>query len=348
MTPTAPVSNKPKTTPLPEDPSLMPPDEAFWVRYSPHNEFPVSTVASICLYALLGVAVYVAIKFLLPLFAVNTDPIPIEAVAMAPGGGGGDPDGSGGNDSKERRPENVNDTTPETVPEDLKPTVPLTKLERPDITPDQFPEIDPKDEAFRYIEQKNVSAVTLSKVGDEARKQLMQGLSAPKGKGGSGSDGGKDSGRDKGVGNGTGDAKVDVRVKRMFRWTMMFDTRTGDDYRQQLIALGAMLGVPGPDGQVKIVRDLRQKPIRAEAEDLSKITQIRWVDDRADSVGPLCDALGIPRVPYVVAYFPEKLEAEMVRKEKNFRNLKEAQIQETRFRVVRRGTTFEPMVVDQR
>ncbi|HKM55969.1 MAG TPA: hypothetical protein VJY33_21360, partial [Isosphaeraceae bacterium] len=135
--------------------------------------------------------------------------------------------------------------------------------------------------------------------------------------------------------------------KRVLRWTMIFDTRNGEDYRVQLQALGAILAIPG-DGQYLVIKDLRP-PVRPVPEDLKKIQRIFWIDNRPDSVGPLGAALGLPRPPpEVVAFFPEALERELLTKELAFRGRQENQILETRFRVMRRGPTFEPIVVDQR
>src|SRR5438876_2516983 len=33
---------------------LLPPEERFWQRYSPHNEFPLSGIGAITIYVLLG------------------------------------------------------------------------------------------------------------------------------------------------------------------------------------------------------------------------------------------------------------------------------------------------------
>jgi hypothetical protein len=212
---------------------------------------------------------------------------------------------------------------------------------------DEVP-VDPKDaEAVRYITNGNISAESLSKVGQDASAMLMKQV-------GGGKSTGKNTGSGTGTGgNGTGGDGGDGRLmndrqKRVLRWTMMFDTRTGDDYRVQLLALGAILGIPGPDGQYRIIRDLKQKPAKLETEDLKKINRIFWVDDRPDSIGPLAQALGIPVPQHVVAFFPEKLEGELLRKERAFANRKENEILETRFRVVRYGSTYQPIVVDQR
>ena len=49
----------------------------------------------------------------------------------------------------------------------------------------------------------------------------------------------------------------------------------------------------------------------------------------------------------IVAFFPEKLEAELLRKELNFRNKKEEDIKETHFKIRQSGASFIPEVADQ-
>jgi hypothetical protein len=340
MTPIAPVADPKAATPNGQ--LLTPPDERFWVRYSPHHEFPLSTVISICFYLLVFIAVVVAYFFLVPLFSGKGDSLPLETVAI--GGVGGMPGEPGtAGDGNEGPREDLGD--PQKLAEEHKPAVALTELPRTEVKIDNVP-VDPKDaETVRYFTKGNISAESLSKVGQDASAMLMQqvgGKPGPKGSGGTGTSG-------KGTGGDGGDGRLmNDRQKRVLRWTMMFDTRTGDDYRVQLMSLGAILGIPGPEGQYRIIRDLKQKPARLEVEDLKKINRIFWVDDRPESIGPLAQALGIPMPQHVVAFFPEKLEGELLRKERAFANRKESDIVETRFRVVRYGNSYQPIVVDQR
>lgn len=347
MSPPSPPA-APKNAAVPESPPSAPPDEQFWVRYSPHHEFPLSSVGTLCLYAVLAILIWVAAKFL-PLLLTNTEPIPVEPIEVVDSGGGGDPNGTGAGPGKEQPTEDLPQENPQDLANKYKPPVSLADLPKPQISPDQFQEVDAKDvEALRLIEQGNQSAATLGKVGERARAQLMQPLRASAGQGGNGSGGGNGNGNGTGTSNGQGSGKMlTERQKRVLRWTMIFDTRSGDDYRIQLLAMGAILGIPDPDGQYRVVRDLRQKPAQPRVEDLKKINRIFWIDERPDSIGPLCKALGIPKPAHVVAFFPEKLEKELLRKEQAFAGRKEHEIQQTRFRVVRRGPGYEAIVVEQ-
>jgi hypothetical protein len=334
-TPSGPISNNAVSRkPAP----LVPPEEQFWQHYSPHHEFPLSSVISVAFYALMAVGLYVAIHYLAHWFNPAHEPLPVEAIALAAGGGSGGTGGDGGEAPKEDLPQ-----TQDTLPKELQPKVRLTDLPRPDVKPEIAQEFDPKDaDVQRYIEQKNLAVSAFGDLQKNARDQMLKGLGNP---------GGNGNGNGNGAGNGNGDGPggriLTDRQKRVLRWTMTFDTVSGDDYRRQLSALGAILGVPGPESYL-IIRDLNRKPAVGKVEDLNQIKRIFWIDNRPDSVGPLAAALGLKPVPeHVVAFFPEKMESDLVRKERAFRSLTEEQIQETRFRVVKRGSTYEPVVVDQ-
>jgi hypothetical protein len=137
------------------------------------------------------------------------------------------------------------------------------------------------------------------------------------------------------------------RQKRQLRWTMMFETRDGLDYRNQLISMGAILAVQGPGGKTLLIKNLNQRPVQMEPGDVSKLKRICWWDNRPDSVARLAQALGIPAPPMIGAFFPAELEAQLLRKELSFKGRKEHEIIETRFRVVGRNGRYEPIVVDQ-
>jgi hypothetical protein len=97
-----------------------------------------------------------------------------------------------------------------------------------------------------------------------------------------------------------------------------------------------------------IYRDLNQKPIKGEVEDIASIKRIFWVDEKKDSIRSLAEAMDVP-VPDgpIVAFFPLELEAELLRKELKFKNKKEEDIKETTFRIRSSGGAFIPEVVEQ-
>jgi hypothetical protein len=124
------------------------------------------------------------------------------------------------------------------------------------------------------------------------------------------------------------------REQRMIRWTIQFDTQTGEEYLRQLQGAGAILAVPKtPDGrEYWVIRDLKSKPAKLLDEDVSKIERIFWLDDKPRSMESLGRALGLAQVPSrVVAFLPEETEKKLFEAEKGFRGAKEEEIEETTF-----------------
>src|SRR5262249_35110115 len=150
--------------------------------------------------------------------------------------------------------------------------------------------------------------------------------------------GGAGTGDGPGVGGGEGANTGSIRAARKLRWTIMFNTVSGYDYLRQLDSLGAILAVKAPDGELKTIRNLMQRPAKLEVEDLQKLNRIFWIDDKPETVEQLVQALGLPFTPpQIIALFPYKFERELLDKELKFRNRKEAEIQETRFQILMRG-----------
>src|SRR5919197_5004797 len=82
----------PQTTrPAPKKPE-QPPDERFWVKYSPHHELPISGMASLAWHTLVAVLI-VVVGFIVA--GSRTEDMPIETVDFAGGGGGGYPNSVG-------------------------------------------------------------------------------------------------------------------------------------------------------------------------------------------------------------------------------------------------------------
>jgi hypothetical protein len=205
-----------------------------------------------------------------------------------------------------------------------------------------------KDESVRELIQNAGDAVRAqAHINKEAQEKLRRSIGA--GQGGPGAGGGKDRGKDTGRGNETGPGTGDERLKRTLRWVMVFDTFNGDDYARQLAGLGAIIAIPREKDQYMVIHNLNDRPAHGRIEDLETIKRIYWVDEKRESITPLCMALGIKPVPdHVVAFFPEKLERLLLKLELQYKNLKEDQIYETRFKVMKLGGGYEPKVIDQK
>jgi hypothetical protein len=329
---------------------LVPPDEQFWKRYSPHYEFPLSGVSSFALHLLVvGLA---TLLFMMPWIGREPEPMELDEVVWD-GGGGGSPDGIGDGPGKgasgaaavdeQKLPDQKTRFETETVktpelPDKQAPVLTLPELSDPDLA--------------RLIEQNNQAVKSIKDLPKTTANAMREGLVAGKGKGGPGSGGGEGSGTGpgKGDGSGPGTGKISKSLKRMLRWTMAFNTRDGRDYAQQLRSLGAILAVEQADDPQKgmIYRELTP-PAKGEIEDLNSLKRIWWIDDKAESVTALSQHLGIRPIPRrFIAFLPVELEEKLLRLELNYAGGKrEEDIKETVFEVQRVGGKYEPRVVHQ-
>lgn len=332
--------------------SKLPPNEEFWKRYSPHYEFPLSTIGSVAIHGLLVlVLVLIAVYIVQPRFK-DSAPLPMDAIVIA--GGGGSIEGIGDAPGDGAPPQRTEEAVqrPETLLH--RPTnpsqekAPAEALQAVQADPLQLAEFS----SDRMLEATNTSLAGLSKLSQDTQRTMLQGLAtAGKGQGGSGSGGGKGAGHGKGTGELEGDGKghISVRQKRLLRWTMEFNVRSGgDEYLRQLAALGAILAIPDPRGGYR-VGDLARRPVQWRNEDLAKLNRIFWIDSQPETVASLCAALGIrPVPPQIVAFFPHEMEKELLAKELRFRGRNEDDIKETKFEIVRRGGgRYEPIVSEQ-
>lgn len=344
QTPAGPVKTPAKSA---AKSATKPPDERFWKRYSRHHEFPISGVGSIVIHSLM---VLVLVLIGIAVIASHDQPLPIDAIALTDGGGGGNPEGEGNGPGNGVPPP----PSKEVAANDSDSKV--VAAPRKDPNPDALPEPKanpvelPPSADQRAIEPDNKAFHDISGRSSDLQNKLMEGLRAGKGQGGSGSGGGKGTGVGTGEGPGTGpgNGNIGVRQKRLLRWTLVFSTTTGEDYRRQLSALGAIVAIPQPDKSYIVIRDLSHVPVHGSVEDPNKLNRIFWIDDKVSSVSELSRALGVhPRPEYIVAFFPEQLEHELLQKELAYHNRSEDEIRETRFEVRYEGGRYFPVVVDQ-
>lgn len=336
----------------------VPPEEAFWKRYSPHGEAPLSMAGSFALHIAIGGGLLLVGLFLLTGFGNSRTSLPVEPVRLKiEGGGGGKQIGTGTGKGIGTGPmEDTGDNKEEIVN-------PLAKDEnlpqRPALNEIEVQKVEQKfDPADIRPITSTESGKAFARLDDNLRNKLADGLRPGKGEGGIGEGGGKDRGTGKGTGPGEGDGKATLtkRERRMLRWHMGFTANTGPQYLAQLKDLGAILAFPvnaGGSMQYKVVRELRPGG-RLLDEDLANIQRIYWIDDKPNSVMDVLNALGarLPALPaQMIAFMPKELEDRLFEMEKNYvtRTLRlpfnEDKIDETHFRVVFKRGKFQPELV---
>jgi hypothetical protein len=327
---------------------LAPPDEKFWVRYSPHYECPLSWIGSGAIH-LLAVGLLIMIGIALAYLMPDLSSVPMDSVSLDVGGGGGgnprgvgDKSGAGSGENEINPPDDKKyDEKVKTneLPKDSDTTLTLPELKSPDVA--------------RLIDINAAAAKDIMDMPRTTTDAIRKGLAPAKGEGGPGTGGGKGSGEGpgKGDGKGPGDGRLlTKREQRMLRWTMAFDIRSGADYANQLRSLGVIIAVELPDepGKARVFRRIEANA-KGEVEDLSNIKRMPWIDARAESVGELCRYMGIrPVPPRLIAYMTEEMEAKLLQLELNYRGRDEDTIKETIFRIVPRGGRYEPQVREQR
>jgi len=322
------------------------PEEQFWQRYSPHHEFPLSSATSVALHGLL-LALLVLLGSWLAGFASaprgGLGEVPV--YVLQDGGGQGNPDGDG---NPAGLPANlVEDIGPIQEKAISGPMPPRNRLDQAVRAPPNPPKSNDDSELRRLIQAGDRAHEESRRMSAENRARLREGLRRTQGTGP----------KDKGPGNGDGPGPVGLgtpkeREERLDRWVMVFDTYSGEDYARQLAGLGAFLAIPRREGDREsyvIVRDLHFRPVTGRTEDLAEITRIGWTDAKRESIAPLCAALGIRPVPdHVLAFFPHELERKLLRLELQHKGLREDQIRETRFKIRKTASSYEPIVIEQK
>ncbi|HKI30545.1 MAG TPA: hypothetical protein VKA46_01540 [Gemmataceae bacterium] len=337
-----------KTATAPKRSPRLPIEEPIFVRYSPHHEFPLSTVTSIGLHALIiGLLVIGGIVIAKLNWGADQKPVEANAVAMElPGGGGGNPHGvgNGPGDGALGDP----DAPEAPLPDDPFEIQPREKLQEARKEARQLPEFKDEEDQ-RLINEGGAAVDKILRLRSDVRQKLKEGLAAGKGKGGPGNGGGEGTRSGTGSGDSTGPGSggsPSKRADRLLRWTLIFNTRDGQDYMRQLKACGAIIAiydVNAREGYVPI-RDLNRPTPRLE----DTIGRIYWVDDKPISVQSLAGALGVEPPSRFLVFFPGEFEEKLLRLEQGYRGKKENEIIETKFDIRRHGDTYEPVVIQQR
>jgi hypothetical protein len=350
-------ATEPRSTSLP----LIPPEEKFWQRYSPHSEAPLSGVTSGVIHALaIGLLLLIIyIKYMTGIEEENRS-LPVDVVRFT-GGGGGTPGAKvGGTGGSETGDTDGSDSNPDRPMGPEPPRLPELAPAKAEGIKQEFNNDPTADWYSKHGSTPSTVLFDLEKgARDTLRKSVNPGAGGGGGgMGGSGQDGGRDSGKDKGMGGGTGPGNgggvITVREKRVLRWAMTFNTRDGRDYLAQLTGLGAKIGIPieGKEGKFLLIDDLRNPTVAVE-KDVSKLNLIYWIDSKPESVQSLFSVIPHhqPSQPsYFVAFFPKKIEDRLLDLEMDFASRRynglkdENRIHETKFDVIRSGAAYDVRV----
>jgi len=190
------------------------------------------------------------------------------------------------------------------------------------------------------------AAMDVMKALDEKIRAKLAGGGAEKVTGGNGS--GKSA--LPGEGDGEGGFGGTKTSRRIVRWKLVFNTRSGTDYLGQLSAMKASIAVP----EAPRFDTLRLYPNPSDNKthnqaDPTKFPPMHFIDDRVSSVRDVSDALELGFTPpYFLAFIPQEVEEELARLEKGYRNKEEKDIASTTFQVIARGGKPTIVVTDQK
>ena len=293
----------------------------LWIKYSPNYEsftsLFVSFIVHVALVTLIMMLGWEGLKKAI-IGDVNRR-LGVSSVRVGGGTSSGSPDAKE-NDDTIKTPPKLNISDKESIPE-----IPL-KL---DPSPTEKIQVD-KAGGKSLVEDANAKAQELSRIGLNLKSKMIEGL--------------------KGVGNTKGDGVGDGRGERMLRWIMVFNTTNGSDYLSQLMDLNARLAFPDPNkpGKFLVISNLGAKPITTMELDLSSVSDIFWVDDKAQSVSNLSRAMALQiKTEAFVVLMPISVEEKLQKLEKaSLQGAKEDDIQETRFTISKTAGKYEPAKAD--
>jgi hypothetical protein len=140
---------------------------------------------------------------------------------------------------------------------------------------------------------------------------------------------------------------------RTLRWVFRFKQDNTTEYLNQLAALGAVILVENPEkkDQILYIANLTQLDQQRQAtkDDLAAFQdRVKFTDTRKESVAGVAKELKLKFTPTSFwAYFATAIENEMAQKEKNYRNRRVDDIEETIFRVITVRGKCEIVVIDQ-
>jgi hypothetical protein len=318
------------------------PREDNWNRPGGNQTFALAGLGSLSIHV--GVIVLVVLLFNFIISPSRDGGMEVESFVEGNPNAGGGGEGGGAISDAPPTPKTERASADELPPNLSAPNVAL------DGTPDvqsPLPDLPSNANPDRLFNDAEDARNKLENVGKAPPEKKSEGGG---GRGGSGTGGGKGDG--KGAGEGKGNAPGtpgSVRQKRNKRWTLTFDTHGGKDYLQQLSVLGAVLVGEFNDGNPVMYRKLDVTPVKGEAVEPEIRQRMVWVDERPGAIRELSDAMGLPRTPSAIkAYFPFKLENELLKLELGYRGKKEEEIHSTVFRVVLEGQGYRLFVVEQR
>jgi hypothetical protein len=344
-----------------EKTSLLPPDEKFWERYSPHHELPLAGVTSFFIHGLvIGIMVLAAFWYLFQRDSESNKPPSMDMVQVAGGGDafagkGGEPGLPGDNPMPTEFVPSPMTNVKETLPNldtNLKDAPPM-ELDIPEV---RHP--DAKQDVESVLAKMEKEAAEQAKKDNtpvqKPRKLVTPGTGNPKGAGGQGGSGGGLGKGTKGSGLGSGGPGGRKATKaEIYAWRWRFDlTGSGKDHANKLAAFGVTLAIPTAEGKYLFIQDLRRRPVDLQPGNIERFKDaVKWKNSEPGSLRDLAKELQLRFVPTVVIMLlPQDREEKMAAEEMRFAQKMgrpPQQIQATWFDFRLRDGVYEPVAFRQ-
>jgi hypothetical protein len=333
--------------------TLLPPDEKFWQRYSPHHELPVSGMTSLFLHgAVIGVFLIVGVLVGMRWHGEAGKP-PSMDVVMLEGGG----DGSEGLGGPAGLPGDDEAALTELTPRD--PAAPaLPKIDSPMLQLENAPSVELALPSSEIRPETKDLFTDIERLAKEAAAAAPKAAKAPSGtgnpkgvggKGGLGNAPGPGKGK-KGLGTGFGGLGGKLTKAQIFARRWGFDlSGTAKDHADKLAIVGIHLAVVDARGDAWFIRDLTRRPAEIyKADPRIFMDAVYWENKEAKSIFGLARELNLPFVPQkLLMLLPKEREQSMANAEALY--AKEHgrdfdRIISTEFDFRLRGNTYEPVV----
>ncbi len=317
---------------------VAPPDDEFWEKYSPHYEFPLSSVGAIAAHVVAALIFSGSLWLLSGIDISDTNPVPMIGITVD--GDGSGENGAGGGGGEPMPKEDINPLERPMDPSRPIPEADLAKIKELD---QWIPKVPSTDDGLRPQDLDTIQKI--NKLNDDLRKALLDGMSRKKGKGPG--DGAGNSGVEGKGSNATGDPSSSGN--RAVRWELNFRTNDARDYLNQLAAMKATLVIPQPtDWKTnKAYRNLLSNP-SGEIFEMKDMPGLYFVDDSSDSAGRIGEVLKLSfSPPFFIAFFPKEIEEKLAKEERAYRGRKESEIFSTKFKILIRNGEPAITVVDQ-
>jgi hypothetical protein len=345
---------------------LLPPDETFWQRYSPHHELPLAGVTSIFAHGMVFGTLGIAALLMMLRWdgdigkPPSMDVVQLSGLGDGPEGAGNEP---GSPEAADPAPNgyvpNLPNTPAQAVADATIPSLkeaPKKEFDVPDMTL-----VQPKENIEDLLNK--IEKVANDQAKKEPPKSAPKVASAvgpinPKGVGGQGGSGGGPGKGNKGTGPGTGGFGRKATTAEIYanRWQfeLMSSTIAGGqkEHVDKLMAMGVIVAFVDANGTVYFVQDLHRRPVSLKVGSMEKYKDsVQWTNQSAASIYYLAKELRLTFSPVAeIILLPKDREQAIADEElryaqSNGRDPKA--ISKTWFDFRLRNGVYEPVVVKQ-